>query len=208
LVAGAPGGAARRVRVLSVDRPALVLGSGQRAADIDEEAAARAGIDVVRRRSGGGAVLVDTATTVWVDLIIPTGDPLWQADVGRAAWWVGATWAAALAAVVGVGADVWQAGMRRSSWSGRVCFAGVGPGEVCMEGKKVVGVSQRRTREGVLFQTATLLRWDPGALLDLLRLEDAERAQGQTELASVAVGVGAGPARAGTLVDAFLKALP
>jgi lipoate-protein ligase A len=143
---------------------------------------------------------------VWVDLVIPAGDPLWDADIGRAAWWVGATWVAALE-VAGVGrGDIWQGGMRRSPWSALICFAGLGPGEVCIDTKKVIGISQRRTRAAALFQTAALLRWDPSAVLDLLRLGEAERRAGVTQLASVAMGVGA--QRAGVLVDAFLAALP
>jgi lipoate-protein ligase A len=195
----------RRARVLSVVRPALVLGSGQPESDVDREAAARLGVDVVRRRSGGGAVLVAPGEVIWVDLIIPAGDPLWDPDVGRAAWWVGATWSTALAAAVGAGPRVWQGGMRRSAWSTRVCFAGLGPGEVCLGAAKVVGVSQRRTRAAALFQSAALLRWDPAGLLAVLCLGDAERTEGLTDLAAVAVGVG--PDRAGPVLAAFLAAL-
>ena len=80
--------------------------------------------------------------------------------------------------------------MRRTAWSDRVCFAGLGPGEVTVEGRKVVGLSQRRTREAVLFQCCAALRWEPERLLDLLALEDAERARGAAELARVAAGTG------------------
>jgi lipoate-protein ligase A len=212
-LAGRPGGPGsgvvgqeRVVRVLTVDRPALVLGSGQPDSDVDTEAAATSGIDIVRRRSGGGAVLVEPGGLLWVDLVIPASDPLWQTDVGRAAWWVGATWASALERTVGGPAEVWRGAMRRSPWSGRVCFAGLGPGEVCVGGQKVVGVSQRRTRTVALFQTAALLRWDPAPLVALLGVDDAARAQARVALAGVAVGVG--PEQAGPLLDAFLAALP
>jgi lipoate-protein ligase A len=198
--------AGRHVRILTAERPALVLGSSQPESDVDRLAAAGAGVDVVRRRSGGGAVLVEPRSVVWVDVIISAGDRLWRADVREATWWVGATWAAALE-VIGAGpAQVWRGGMRRTSWSDRVCFAGLGPGEVCLDTSKVVGVSQRRTRVGALFQTAALLQWDPAGLLALLRLDQAERKQGAADLAGVAAGVG--PGLAGAVVDAFLAALP
>jgi lipoate-protein ligase A len=196
----------RQARVLTVERPALVLGSGQRDSDVDLESAAAAGVDIARRRSGGGAVLVEPGAVIWVDLVIPAGDPLWQPDVGQATWWVGATWASALEAAVGIQAEVWRGGMQRSPWSARVCFAGLGPGEVCIDGKKTVGISQRRTRAAALFQTAALLRWDPGALLSLLRLDDAERVRGQSDLGPVALGVG--PEHAAGLLEGFLAALP
>jgi lipoate-protein ligase A len=207
LVGTAPGDAVvRRARVMSVDRPAVVLGSGQPDDDVDAGAAAAAGVEVVRRRSGGGAVLVAPGGLVWVDLVIPAGDPLWHADVGRASWWVGASWASALERAIGARPDVWQGAMRRSPWSALVCFAGLGPGEVCIDGQKVVGVSQRRTRTAALFQTAALLRWDPATLIALLRLDDEARARAGSDLAAVARGVG--PESAGPLLDAFLAALP
>ena len=153
--------ASRLVRVLSVERPALVLGSTQRSV-----VRADRGVEVVRRRSGGGAVLLRPGETVWVDVAVPADDPLWTADVGRSFWWLGAVWAAAL----GGGAEVHRGGLVRSAWSDAVCFAGVGPGEVLVGGRKVVGMAARRTRVGALFQCAVPLVWDPAAYVSLLDL--------------------------------------
>jgi lipoate---protein ligase len=199
---------ARLARILQVDRPAVILGSSQPESDVDLDAAAAAGVEVVRRRSGGGAVLVDSRALIWIDLLIPAGDPLWEADVQRATWWVGHTWAAALE---GIGAGggrptVWRNGMRQTTWSKRVCFAGLAPGEVSVSGKKVVGISQRRTRRAALFQTAALLSWDPDALLLLLSLDDGERSRAGAELRAAATGIGPQYARA--LTDAMVAALP
>jgi len=195
----------RTVRILHVDRPALVLGSNQPDSDVDVATAAATNVEVVRRRSGGAAVLVDSAAVVWVDLIVPAGDPLWSADVGTATWWVGDVWAAALERMRVGPALVWRGPMRRSAWSGRVCFAGLGPGEVVVGSSKVVGISQRRTRRAALFQTAVLLRWEAGALLAVLRLDDESRARGVIELADVAVGIG--PDRSDEVVDSLLAVL-
>jgi lipoate-protein ligase A len=196
----------RRVRLLGVERPAVVLGSSQPQSDVDLAATGAAGIDVVRRHSGGGAVLVGTGALLWVDLVLPTGDPLWDADVGRASWWVGAVWAVALEAVGAGPAEVWHGPMQASPWSRMVCFAGLAPGEVTVGAQKVVGISQRRTRQGALFQTATLLRWEPAALMGLLRLDEGDRVRGQVDLEVRAAGVGErrGPA----LIDALVAALP
>jgi lipoate-protein ligase A len=183
--------AERSIVVYEVARPTLVLGSSQRDDTVAWDRAAARGVEVVRRRSGGSAVLVGPGTAVWVDVTIPTGDPLWDHDVGRAFHWLGAAWTDVLAAA-GLGA-VWHDGpMRRTAWSDRVCFAGLGPGEVTVEGRKVVGLSQRRTREAVLFQCCAVVRWEPERLLDLLVLEESERARAAEELALVAAGVGSG----------------
>ena len=160
----------RAVHVLAVDRPALVLGSAQRDDVVDLDACAAAGVEVVRRRSGGGAVLLVPGETAWVDVELPRGDELWHDDVGRATWWLGERWAAAVGGVVHRGA------LERGRWGGLVCFAGLGPGEVTTAaGAKVVGISQRRTRAGARFQCAVPLRWDPAALADLLALDDDRR---------------------------------
>jgi lipoate-protein ligase A len=96
--------------------------------------------------------------------------------------------------------------MRRAPWSIRVCFAGTGPGEVTLDGRKVVGISQRRTRQGALFQCAVIVSWDPAGLLDVLALEADERDAGAADLADVALGVG--PAAATAAVAALAGSLP
>ena len=176
------------VRVVEVTGRAVVLGSTQAADTVDAAAAAAAGLDVVRRRSGGGAVLVGPGELVWVDAFVPAGDRLWSPDVGRATHWLGAVWARALHAS-GVDASWREGGLIAAPWSRLVCFAGLGPGEVRAGRAKVVGVSQRRTREGALFSSAALLRWDPAALLAVLALDPAERERAAEELAGAAAAV-------------------
>ncbi len=184
----------------------MVLGSGQPDRHVDAERAAGLGIEVVRRRSGGGAVMVGPGIAVWIDVVVPAGDPLWQPDVGRAAWWLGEVWAAALAEIGLSGAEVWRGGQVRSEWSDRVCFAGLGAGEVTVAGRKMVGISQRRTRLGALFQCAVPITWAPAALLDVLRLSPSERRDGRAQLEAVAAGVGA--EREGPLAAAVIAGLP
>jgi lipoate-protein ligase A len=153
-----------------VDEPALVLGSTQ--PDVPFR-----GVPVVRRRSGGGAVLVGPGLVAWVDVFVPAGHPLWEDDVGRAFWWLGEAWAGALSAL-GVASGValpaapvvHQNGLVVTPWSRDVCFAGLGPGEVTVDGGKSVGMAQRRSREGALFQCALALSWDPARYAQLLAL--------------------------------------
>ena len=190
---------------MQVAGPAIVLGSAQPQEHVDFVATERAGVEVARRRSGGGAVLVTESGVLWVDVVLPAGDPLWNDDVGKAALWVGQAWADALCRL-GVGdATVWKERMLTTEWSSRVCFAGVAPGEVLVGGRKAVGVSQRRTRRAALFQTAVLLEWRPAGLLRLLALDQDSRRRAEEELASAAIAVPAAPA---DLLDAFLASLP
>jgi lipoate-protein ligase A len=201
-----PDPAARSVWVCQASGPALVLGSAQPDTVVDRGACERAGTEVVRRRSGGGAVLVVPGELLWLDVVLPVGDPLWSADVGVAFHWIGDVWAAALTDLGAADVAVHRGGLVRSRWSSLVCFAGLGPGEVRdATGAKVVGISQRRTRAAARFQCAALARWDPAALVDLLALEPGERAEVRRDIAGVAAGVGVD---LDVLLDAFLHHLP
>ena len=190
-----PEPAERAVWVADPTAPALVLGSAQPDADV------RAGIeiDVVRRRSGGGAVLVVPGEVLWIDVIVPAGDALWDDDVGRASHWLGDVWATALWEL-GVAGDVHKGPLVRTPWSAAVCFSGLGPGELTVAGRKVIGISQRRTRHAARFQCAALGRWDPSALLSLLTIDARV-----DDLEPVAAGVNT---PLDDLLTAFLRHLP
>jgi len=146
---------------------ALALGSTQSIDDVDQPTAKRLGVDVVRRHSGGGAVLLEPASTLWIDVLIPSDDPLWTADVSVAPVWLGQVWAAAITQIGRDGAEVHDGPMRSTRRSGVVCFDGIGPGEVVL-GAKTVGISQRRIRNCTRFQTIALLDWNWEMHLELL----------------------------------------
>ena len=152
----------------------LVLGSAQRDDSVDSLAARWQGIDVIRRRSGGGGVLLWPGEYVWLDIEIPATDELWSNDVGQAMWWVGELWCTALTAFV-PNAHVHRGRLQRSRWSADVCFAGVGPGEVTVGESKLVGVSQRRTREAARFQTMVHTRWRGDTVAGLVAGEAGDR---------------------------------
>jgi lipoate---protein ligase len=153
-----------------IDRSAVAIGSGQVAEDVlDLERCADARIEVVRRRSGGGAVLLIPGEVIWVDVVVPTGHRLWSDDVSEAMLRVGERWVEALAPMVhGRHLSVHHGPMTRTAWSTLVCFDGVGPGEVLVDGRKLVGISQRRTRQTARFQCAVHLQYDPLRLPPLL----------------------------------------
>ena len=133
------------------------------------------GVELARRRGGGGAVYLEPARQLWLDAWIPRDDPLWVADVSVAAEWVGAWWVDALARQGQHGFDVHAGRSVPGEFGELVCFAGRGPGEVFHGGRKVVGLSQWRAREGALFSSCAYLRWDPEPLLELLYVDERVR---------------------------------
>lgn len=141
-----------------VDGPSLVLSQGSRV-DADTVACAAAGVDVVRRGSGGGPVLW-TKDLLAFDVFVPRDHPLWSADVVEAYRWLGELFADVLSGqgvrdVRAVTVD--QARELNDPELARLaCYGGVSPWEVLVGGRKVVGLSQVRRRSGVLLQVGIL----------------------------------------------------
>jgi len=174
---------ARTVVVNEVVAPALVLGSTQSPEllrpEVRAEAEAGTGPDVVRRRSGGGLVPLAPDGQLWVDVVVPLGDALWDDDATRMARSAGQWWVDALVRL-GVDPELVRSDQQSTGRPtndrelGRVvCFAGIGPGEVEVAEDfgiwwKTVGFSQRRTRHGAVLQCLVPRRWDHGALVDAL----------------------------------------
>ncbi|MCY4069024.1 MAG: hypothetical protein OXE79_07965 [Acidimicrobiaceae bacterium] len=200
----------RLARIHTVTDPGLVLGSIQKSETADAGLAASAGVEVARRRSGGGSVLLLPEKQVWADFFITPSDPLWHDDVALAAGWVGRLWRDALSR------HLPERESRRLSlhtgraeadrWGRLVCFAGRGPGEVLAGDRKVVGVSQRRSRHRARFQTTARVGGGLCELdeTDLLDLPPADREAGRAVLAE---RCGAVAATAQAVTESLLQAL-
>jgi lipoate-protein ligase A len=170
-------------------RTTLILGSRQKEELVDLRAAQERGVAVARRRTGGGAVLVDPVHALWIDVLLPREHALWLDDVRSSPHWLGDCWREALGSL-GVAGEVHRGGLENSAWGSLICFAAVGPGEVSVGGRKIVGISQRRTRDGARFQCLIYERWDATGLIDLLELSPEERSRARAELGQVADGPG------------------
>jgi lipoate-protein ligase A len=178
-------------------RPGVVLGSTQPLSDIDGSRAATAGLSVVRRRSGGGAVMVEPESVVWVDVGVARGDPLWQDDVAVSFLWLGDAWAGALGSLGVRGPTVHHGRLRPGPWSRTLCFAGLGPGEVTVRGRKLVGLSQRRHRDLAWFATAVYLRPTRVGLDEVLAHDPRARQDAAATLGQLSTNLAAGGVTAG-----------
>lgn len=182
------------LRWYAAREPALILGSGQKLSDIDAAACASAGVQVHRRASGGTAVLFMPGFLMQ-DIALPRADPLYLDDVSESYRWLGAVWADALDAL-GVPAEpVSVAAARADSQATdalvrRACFGGISPYEVMTGGRKLVGFSQVRRRQGALLQVGVYSHWPGRALAELLALDESERADLVRRLDARVCGLG------------------
>ena len=158
----------RRISWLRPTAPAVILGSASPNPFADTRT------DTVRRRSGGGLVWLDSNLSTWIDVFVPTADPLWHPDVSRSFHWLGHRLASAFADL-GVQATAHTGPYNPGPSNGLVCFASLGPGEVVVDGQKLVGISQRRTRQGARFQCITYQYFDLGPLASVLDAHVAAR---------------------------------
>lgn len=132
-----------RLRVYGWAPPALSLGFHQPEESVDREALSRRGYDLVRRPTGGAAVLhVDEVTYA---VAAPLGLP----GLGRAVLEIHGAIADALATTfrgLGVDVDFGGDGVPREF----ACFSGAGGHEMTLDGRKLVGSALRRGRAAFL----------------------------------------------------------
>jgi lipoate-protein ligase A len=147
--------------------PAVVLGCSQRPDAAMTAAARAAGLALVERRSGGGAVLAGP-WLLGVSVVLPRDHPLVDPSITESYRWFGEAHAAALRrsgidcqAVAGAAAVAVARRWRllpaggATSWA---CFGALSPWEVVTAaGRKLVGLAQVRRQVGALFVSGTLL---------------------------------------------------
>jgi lipoate-protein ligase A len=165
----------------------VVVGSAQRVDGLEVDGAA-----VVRRGTGGGAVICDESYLM-LDVALPRGDERLLHDLAESYAWLAQALLGSLAAA---GAHclraVPPAEVRSQSDEDRAlgrlaCFAGLGPYEIVdAQGRKLVGLAQRRRRGAGLFQAAMYLQGSREPLADLLPLDGREREVLRARLAEVA----------------------
>lgn len=167
-----------------VDRPAIVVGLGlhRRVAEVlDLERCARAGLEVLQRRAGGGAVLLDQHLLCYA-VALPLPHPLAPDDLTASYRWLGERFAAGLqqlgvparrVEVDEARADVARLRAGHESALLAACYGALSPHEVVVDGlnRKLVGLAQVRRRHAALFQAGVLLR-DQSRLAEFLLLPD------------------------------------
>jgi len=186
--------------VVTALAPTVVLGGNQSVDVLDLE---RVATTPLRRRRGGGGMVLVQPGDVWVDWWLPVNDHRWSADVHEMSVRAGRWWRDALVPHVTPDVVVHEGPLEGDRAHRVVCFAGRGPGEVFVNDRKAVGITQWRVREGaylssILHASASsdVLRFlkdpSPGlaAALDHHRLGDLVAVDGEVIVDALALASG------------------
>jgi lipoate-protein ligase A len=153
------------LRVYGWVRPTLSLGRNQRAAGVYRESIlAERGIDVVRRPTGGRALLHHREITYSVTGPCDDNGAL-LTEYGR----INALLCHALTSF-GVPVEVATPASRAMAPSAAPCFAEPARGELTLRGRKLVGSAQWRERGAMLQHGSILVEDDQSSIAELLRL--------------------------------------
>lgn len=115
----------------------------------------------VRQRSGGGGAVLAGPWLLRTAVLLPPAHALVGRGPAAAARWFGNVHRQWLQAQGIVAATLYD-GPTVDHWA---CFAGRGPGEVVVEGRKMVGIAQTWRRRAVLLVAGTLVSPPPWPLL-------------------------------------------
>ncbi len=175
------------VRWYTVTEPAVVLGLAlhhRRASVIDEERCRQAGVQVLDRSAGGGAVLLEPDGMLCCSICVADPHP----DLTESYRWLGDHFSARLNLRR---VEISEAREDVASLHGNpllaTCYGALSPHEVVnAAGAKVVGLAQVRRRHAALFQIGILLR-DQSRLADYLTVPDREKLREDLQKRSAAL---------------------
>jgi lipoyl(octanoyl) transferase len=168
------------------DPPAVSLGRHQSIADIDVHAAQALGYDIVRRTTGGRAILHTDELTYSV--AAPADEPRVQGSVMEAYLRLSNALLVGLQRL-GLVADKAPSNVRAGPDVSAACFEVPSAYEITTGGRKLLGSAQSR-RAGYVLQHGSLpLVGDIRRLVDVLALSEGERDALRTDLATRACTV-------------------
>lgn len=170
-------GAARpTLRLYDWIRPTLSLGYAQRSEEVDRTACAERGVDLVRRPTGGRAVLHGAGDLTYA--VVASGAEGFPDHVA------GSYALLAQALVLGLqslGLDLEVAPGERSSGMTSACFASGTRADLLAAGRKLIGSAQLRRDGGFVQHGAIMITQQPQDITELLRAREVP--SGMTNLA-------------------------
>jgi lipoate-protein ligase A len=165
----AAGHAPATLRFFAWEPPCLSLGYGQPISDVDSDRLAARGWEMVRRATGGRAILHTDELTYSV--IAPINEPRVEGGVVESYRRLSQGLLAGLRGL-GVGADADRRVENAAKIANPVCFEVPSDYEITANGKKLVGSAQTRRRGAVLQHGSLPLYGDLARICDVLAFPD------------------------------------
>ncbi len=159
------------LRFYSWNAPSLSIGSFQKVFALDLDGISARGIPLVRRPTGGRAVLHDSELTYSLTCGIPS--VFFPSDLMGSYKKIGACFLRGLNSL-GLAAELVpvKKGNNTNRFGGPLCFSSPSWHEVLAGGKKLIGSAQRRLKNSFLQQGSIIIDKDYDALLSLMKFED------------------------------------
>lgn len=165
------------LRLYDWSEPTLSLGYAQAAEDVDRTACAEGGVRLVRRPTGGRAVLHGAGDVTYA-VVASSAEGFPESVAGSYAMI-----AQALALGFGsLGLSLQVAAGERGAGGSSACFGSATRADMLAAGRKLVGSAQVRREGGFLQHGAVMLTQEPEAILELLIARQAPK--GMTNLAT------------------------
>ncbi len=142
------------LRFYEWDPPALSIGYFQRVAEIDLATWRESAIPLVRRPTGGRAVLHGRDLTY--SLILPLRPPWTDYSIAESYRRINASLQRGLERL-GVSASLWNLSTRAGPAPSQFCFSTIVQHELLVDGKKLIGSAQRRFSTALLQQGSILM---------------------------------------------------
>ncbi len=184
------------LRLYRWEPAAVTIGYNQEFSSFDQTRIDEAGYDLVRRPTGGRAILHADELTYAV--IGTSPGPVFGASLHETYMKINQALVAFLSDL-GLVAEI-SSGESREAAQGLVCFRSAGRHEISVGGKKIIGSAQRRTG-GVFLQHGSILAGRRHLDLPTFFRHDAKRGHGDLAAVTTDLGQLLGDALTGTDLD-------
>lgn len=181
-VAARTGAAPPTLRIYGWRKPSVTIGAFQKTADVDTDYCKDRDIPLVRRPTGGRAILHGDELTY--SFSSPC-EGVFARSLMETYLLLGAAFMAFFR-LLGLDVEM-QTQRQRGREQGRsaLCFDTVSPGEIRCRGRKIAGAAQRRWSDGFLQQGAIPYRTDPAALHAVFTRPGSSEDQGLPAISAV-----------------------
>jgi len=160
------------LRLYEWDRPSLSIGYFQKIADVDVDYCSRNNYPVVRRLTGGRAILHDAELTYSFSSL--TDSSMFRDNLMDNYKLISSALVSGLK-LCGINAKMSLKRKRNTNLKNPACFKSVSFGEITAEDRKIIGSAQKRYKDGFLQHGSVILSFNAEELCSALGHSDSDK---------------------------------